>query len=167
MWKPSIILIIALLLYLLINDQFQSDFLNKTYILCTFSNISLPFHEVRLIEGSPWAVLLNHKQIFDVNQNLLARALKNVSLPSSVFFHLCASNKQGIFCFHKSDGTYLCYFYHVCFIQRWLLGWFLRLSKFDWFLWVSHSTLRYTFNSLCWSIVIWIKFRWLSTLNKL
>ena len=84
-----------------------------------------------------------------------------------LFFHLSTSNKQGISCFHKSNGTCLCYFYHVCFILRWLLGWFLRLSKFDWFLWVSHSTLRNTFNSLCRSIIIWIKFHWLSTLNKL
>ena len=40
-----------LLFHHLTNDHFQGDFLNKRYILSTFSNISLPFHEVYLIEG--------------------------------------------------------------------------------------------------------------------
>ena len=53
------------------NVHFQEDFLNKLYMLSTFSNISLPFHEV---------------QLFDVNQNLLARALKNTFAASSDFF---------------------------------------------------------------------------------
>ena len=40
------------------------------------------------IEGRPWTTLLNHEQFFGVNQNLVARALKNKFLPSSVFFPL-------------------------------------------------------------------------------
>ena len=39
--------------HLLANDHFQGDFLNKLNILFTFSNISIPFHEVNLIEGLP------------------------------------------------------------------------------------------------------------------
>ena len=80
--------------------------------------ISLPFHEVHLIEGWPLTTLLNHEQLFDVNQNLLARALKNAfSPPSSIFFPLSLNN-QGVSCFHKSNCTGLCYFHHMCFIQR-------------------------------------------------
>ena len=30
--------------------------------------------------------------------------------------------------------------YHMRF-QSWLIGWFLKVSKFCWFLWISHSTL--------------------------
>ena len=37
------------LFHLLTNDHFQEDFLNKLYIQSTFSNISLPFHEVHLL----------------------------------------------------------------------------------------------------------------------
>ena len=66
----------ALFFHLLTNDHFQGDFLNKLYI-STFSNTSLPFHEVHLIEGPSFTTLLNHEKLFDVNQNLLARALKN------------------------------------------------------------------------------------------
>ena len=61
-----------LLFHLLSNDHFQGDFLNKLYILYTFSNIPLPFREVHSREGL-WKV--NDKQPFDVNQNLLAKAL--------------------------------------------------------------------------------------------
>ena len=63
-----------LLFHMLTNDHFQGDFLNKCYIWSTFSNISLAFHEVHLIEGRPLTTLLNHEQIFNVNQNLLARS---------------------------------------------------------------------------------------------
>ena len=59
---------------------------NKLYILSTFGNISLPFHEVHLKEGQPWTTLLNHGQLFDVNQNLLARALK-IYFHRLLFFH--------------------------------------------------------------------------------
>ena len=65
-----------LFFYLLTNDHFQGNFLNKLYILSTFSNISLPFHEIHLIESRSQRTLLNHEKFFDVNQNLLARALK-------------------------------------------------------------------------------------------
>ena len=43
----------SLFFHLLTNDCFQGDFLNKLYIYSTLSNISLPFHEVYLIEGGP------------------------------------------------------------------------------------------------------------------
>ena len=46
----------------------------------------LPFHEVRLIEGRPWTILLNHEKLSNVNQNLLTNALKNKFSTSSVFF---------------------------------------------------------------------------------
>ena len=59
------------------------DFLNKMYILSTFSNISLPFPGVHFIEGRPWATLLKHEQLFDVKQNLFA--LKNTFSLSSFF----------------------------------------------------------------------------------
>ena len=68
---------------MLTNDHFQRNILNKLYILSTFSNISLPFHEVHLIEGRTWTTLLNHEQLFDVNQTLLAKPLKNKFSPSS------------------------------------------------------------------------------------
>ena len=114
-----------LFFHLLTNDYFERDFLNKLYN-CTsiFSNISLPFHEVHLIEGWPRTKFLNHEQLFDVN--LLARALKNEFSPSSVFYsqltRFFTFNSQGISCFHKSDCTYLCHFYHLPFIQWLLIG---------------------------------------------
>ena len=82
---------------LLTNDHYQGDFLNKLYILATFSNISLSFHEVHLIEGRSWATLLNHEQLLDVDQNLLARALKNLFLPSSVFLSLYNEQTRNFF----------------------------------------------------------------------
>ena len=87
--------------------------------------MSLPVHEVHLIESCPWTILLNHEKHFDVNQNLLAEALKNKFSPSFVFFFLpidtflSTSNKQEISCLHKSNYTCICFFYHICFIQRW------------------------------------------------
>ena len=55
-------------------------------------------------------ILLNHEQHFDVNQNLLAEALKNKFSPSFVFFpidtFLSTSNNQGISCFHKSNSIF-------------------------------------------------------------
>ena len=122
-----------LFFYLLTNDHFEGDFLNKVYILSTFRNISLPFHEVDLIKVRQRTILLNNEQLFDVNQNLLARELKNIFSPS-VFFPFSTSNNQGISYFHKSNCTCLYYFYHMCFIQRSLIGQFLKVSKFDWFL---------------------------------
>ena len=41
----------SLFFFLLTNDHFQGDLLHKLLILSSFSNILLPFHEVRLIEG--------------------------------------------------------------------------------------------------------------------
>ena len=46
----------ALFFHLLTNDHFQGKFFTKLYVLSTFSNISLPFQEVHLIEGQPWAM---------------------------------------------------------------------------------------------------------------
>ena len=45
-----------LFFHLLTNDHFQGEFINKLYILSAFSNISLPFQEVHLKEGRPWAM---------------------------------------------------------------------------------------------------------------
>ena len=73
--------------HLLTNDHFQGDFSNKRCILFTFSNISLHFHGVHLMEGRPWATLLNHKQLFNVNQNLLPRVLK-IQFYHLLFFFL-------------------------------------------------------------------------------
>ena len=42
---------------------------------------------------------------------------------------LSTSNKQRICCFHKSKCTCLCYFYHMRFIQRWLIGYFLKVRN--------------------------------------
>ena len=82
---------------LLTNDHYQGDFLNKLYILSTFSNISLSFHEVHLIEGRSWTTLLNHEQLLDVDQNLLARALKNLFSPSSAFLSLYNEQTRNFF----------------------------------------------------------------------
>ena len=66
-------------------------------------------------------------------------------------------NNRGVSCFHKSNHTCLCYFYHMCSIQRWLIGRSLKVSKFDWFTWIRHSALRNIANSFCWSIINLIK----------
>ena len=65
-----------------------------------------------------------HGSLVSMFTNLLARTLKYIFLPFSVFFSvffngtfLSTSNSQGISCFHKSNCTYLYYFYHMCFIQ--------------------------------------------------
>ena len=51
MEKPLTILIMPLFFHLLASDHFQGNFYNKLCILSTFSNMSLPFHEVYLIVG--------------------------------------------------------------------------------------------------------------------
>ena len=62
-----------------------------------------------------------------------------------IFFFLLSTNNQRISCFHKSNYTCLCYFYRMCFIQCWLIGnQFWKVSRFDWFLWISRSTLLNT-----------------------
>ena len=76
-----------------------------------------------------------------LTKNILARALKFIFTIFCFFFLLSTSNNPGISSFHKSNYTCLCYFYHLCSIQCWLIGQFLKVSKFDWFLWihVAHS----------------------------
>ena len=96
-----------LFFHLLINDHFQVDFFNNLYILSTFNNVSLPFREVHLIEGRPQTTLLNHGQFFDVNQNLLVRALKNTFSKSSVFFHLSTLNNQETSCFQATVHAFV------------------------------------------------------------
>ena len=139
-----------LFFHLLINDHFQVDFFNNLYILSTFNNVSLPFREVHLIEGRPQTTLLNHGQFFDVNQNLLVRALKNTFSKSSVFFISLHWTTKRLLAFKQLYMPLL--FYHMCFIQRWLIGYFLKASKFDRFLCISYNTLRNTVNSLRWSV---------------
>ena len=51
MLKLLLILIMPLFFHLLTNVHFQGEFVNKLYILSTFSNMLLPFYEVHLIEG--------------------------------------------------------------------------------------------------------------------
>ena len=102
-----------LFFFLLTIDHFQRGFLNKLFILSTLSNILLPFKRNPFDKKSA----MNHKQLFDVNQNLLARALKNIFSAFSVCFPLSTSNNQEISCFHESNCTYLCYFYDMGFIQ--------------------------------------------------
>ena len=45
-----------------------------------------------MIEGQPWTTLLNHEQLFDVNQNQLVRALKDVRNYNRQLF-LCLPQK--------------------------------------------------------------------------
>ena len=137
--------------HLLTNDYFQCDFLNKLYIWSTLNNISLPFHEVRFKEDQPWTTLLNHEQLFDVNQKLLASPLKNRFSSSSVFFSPIdkfhsTSNNQRISCFHKRNCTCFYFFYHMCFIQRWLIWLFFKGEQFDWFAWILYSTDQLLYN---------------------
>ena len=54
---------------------FLTNFTSNLILLLVKYN--LPFHEFLLIECRPLTTLLNHEQLFDVNQNLLAEALKN------------------------------------------------------------------------------------------
>ena len=120
--------------HLLTNDYFQCDFLNKLYIWSTLNNIWLPFHEVRFKEDQPWTTLLNHEQLFDVNQKLLASPLKNRFSWSSVFFSPIdmfhsTSNNQRISCFHKRNCT--CFFFSITcalFNVDWF-GYFLKVSN--------------------------------------
>ena len=120
--KSLIILIMPLFFHLLTNDHFQGDFLNKLYIKSIFNEISLPFLEIHLIEGWPWTALLNHKQLFDINQNLLSSNLKNKFSPTSIFFPMTC------FSLHQTTKEFLVFikathscFYHMCFIQvHWL-----------------------------------------------
>ena len=127
--KPLIILIVLLLFHCLTNDHFQGDFLNKLYMLF---NISLPFYEVHLIEDQPWTTLLKHEQLFHVDQNLLAKALKNTFSPSSVFFfslHPTTTINEFLI-FIKSKCTCLFYFYHVLYSA--LICWLLFKGEKSW-----------------------------------
>ena len=74
------------------------------------------------------------------NQNLLVRALKSKFSQSSVYFSnwyfSSTSNNQRNSSFHQSNCTCFCDFCHMCFVQRWLIGEFLHVNKFDWFAWI-------------------------------
>ena len=118
------------------------------------------FLEVHLIEGRPWTTLLNHEQLFDVNQNLLARALK-IHFHHLLFFPLSLFiDNQRTSYFHKNSCYKICLssFYHMCFIPRGLISWFFKVSKFDWFSWISHRAPQNIVNGLCWSIIIKFEF---------
>ena len=102
-------------------------FLREYFLLKGASNLLLLTYQYLFMtfiwwKGRPWINLLNNEQFFDVNQNLLARTLKNQFSPSSVGFPFSTSNNQEISCFHKSICKCLCCFYQVCFIQRWLIS---------------------------------------------
>ena len=102
MQKPLIILIMPLAFHLLINGHFifKEIFLTNCRSYLLFSNISLPFHEFHLREDWPRTTLLNHEQLFQVNQNLLARTLRDIFSPSSVFFQLTR------FSLHRTTSKY-------------------------------------------------------------
>ena len=80
-------------------------------INCTFYLLLVRYHYLFTksiwLECRLWTTLLNHKQLFDVSQNLLGRALKNKFSPSSLFFPfdtvLSTLNNQGISCFNKNN----------------------------------------------------------------
>ena len=80
-------------------------------INCTFYLLLVRYHYLFTksiwLECRLWTTLLNHKQLFDVSQNLLGRALKNKFSPSSLFFLfdtvLSTLNNQGISCFNKNN----------------------------------------------------------------
>ena len=63
---------------------------------------------------------LTHLVSFNVNQNLLARALRNLFFSIDTF--LSTSSSQGVFSFYKINCRYLCHFYHICVIQHWLMA---------------------------------------------
>ena len=92
-------------------------------------------------KGRPWITLLNNELRFDVNQNLIARTLKDQFSPSSVCFPLSTSSKQEISYFHKNICKCICCFCRVCFIQLWLIGQILKVNQFNWPAWVSHIIL--------------------------
>ena len=87
--------------------------------ICRLGN-NITYHY--LLMKSIWQV--DHEQAFDANDKFLARASKNTFSPSSVIFLHSTSNNQGISCFHKSSYTRVWYFYQMCFIQCWLIGFF-------------------------------------------
>ena len=98
-------------------------FLRESFLTKGASNLILVTYQYLFMtfiwrKGWPWITLLNNEQFFDVNQNLIARTLKNQFSPSSVCFPLSTSNNQEISCFHKSICKCLCCFYQLCFIQR-------------------------------------------------
>ena len=54
--------------------------------------------------------------------NISSKSFKKYIFTIFCFFPLTTSNNQGISCFHKSKHTCLCYFFYMCFIQRWLIA---------------------------------------------
>ena len=102
-------------------------FLRESFLTKGTSNLLLTAYQYLFMtfiwwNGRPSINVLNNEQFFDVNQNLIARTLKNQFSQSSVCFRLSTSNNQEMSCFHKSICKRLCCFYQVCFIQRWLIS---------------------------------------------
>ena len=104
MLKLLLILIMPLFFHLLTNVHFQGEFVNKLYILSTFSNISLPFYEVHLIEGRRWTMNDFSKltQIEVNSLSKLARALKNTFSPYFVFSLSLQQATKELFAFIKT-----------------------------------------------------------------
>ena len=66
-------------------------FLRESFLTKGTSNLLLVTYQYLFMtfiwwKGRPWITLLNNGQFFDVNQNLIARTLKNQFSPSSVCF---------------------------------------------------------------------------------
>ena len=123
---------------------------NKLYILSTFGNISLPFHEVHLKEGQPWTTLLNHEQLFDVNQNLLARALKIYFHRLLFFYSPYIEQPRNFLLSQKQLYIPLLFPSHVFnwALTDWLIFKGEQIWFFFFFFLISHSTLRKTVNSV-------------------
>ena len=131
-----------LFFYLLTNDHFQEDFLNKLYILSTFNTIWLPFHKVYLIEDRRWTTLWNHEELFNVKKNLLARALINAFPPFCFLFLLSTSKNEELLTFIKAT------------VHTFVISITCALFSVDWLTLNFTSTLRNTVNSLRLSIII-------------
>ena len=89
-------------------------FLRESFLTKGASNLLLVTYQYLFMtfiwwKGRPWITLLNKEQFFDVNQNLLARTLKNKFSPSSVCFPFSTWNNEEISCFHKSICKCLCF----------------------------------------------------------
>ena len=93
---------------------------------------------------------------YDVNQNQLTRALKNKFSPSSVFFF-----NWYVSLYIKQPRNFLFLFRsHVLYST--LIDWLMFTGEeFDWFAWISHSTLR-NIRSQCHGVYIFFKKSWIT-----
>ena len=137
--------------HLLTNDYFQCGFLNKLNIWSTLNNISIPFHEVCFKEDQPWTTLLNHEQLFDVSQKLLASPLKNRFSPSSVFFlrltcfSLHQTTKEFLAFIKRTVNAFIFSITCALFNVDWF-GYFFKDEQFDWFVWILYSADQLLYN---------------------